>query len=353
MGKVEDIMTPIGDCYMLNVEAILDFKTIADIKEKGYSRIPVYEEEESNVVHVLLAKDLLFVDPDDEKPLAEICQFYKTPFSFVDRNMALNKMLDMFKTGEKGHLAIVTENEENIAIGLVTLEDIIEEIIQAEIIDETDIVLDNKTKTKRGKKGRFLKSKEHRMFIGTTTNKVEVSPQVSLAVLQFLSTSVSPFHADIMSTDILKKMLLLDVFREAKGESGQENTILQRGKQCEHFILIIEGKVEVEIGKEGYVFESGPFTSFGKQILDQVLESAMQDKSNTNPSQITWIPDCTITPKTDVLYLKLRHNTYKAALLASKASAGEGGEEKMKEQLKIMMETQTSYTSSGEKDPLL
>ena len=348
---VDDIMTPIADCYMINVEAVLDFKTIADIKEKGYSRIPVYEDEESNVVHVLLAKDLLFVDPDDNKPLAEICQFYKTPFSFVDKNMALNKMLDLFKTGEKGHLAIVTENDENFAIGLVTLEDIIEEIIQAEIIDETDIVLDNKTKTKRGKKGRFLKTKEHRMFMGTANNKVEVSPQVSMAVLQFLSTSVSPFHTDHINTDILKKMLLLDVFREAKvpdTKEDKENNILQRGKQCEHFILIIEGKVEVEIGTEGYVFESGPFTSFGKQVLEQVL-----DAKNEQKRTITWIPECTIKPKTDVLYLKVRHNTYKAALLASRASSGDGGEETMKEQLKIMMQTQTSDNGCGERDPLI
>jgi len=303
---------------------------------------------------------LLFVDPDDKKPLAEICQFYKTPFSFVDKNMPLNKMLDDFKTGENGHLAIVKENDENFAIGLVTLEDIIEEIIQAEIIDETDIVLDNKTKTKRGKKGRFLKAKEFRMFMGTTTNKIDVSPQISFAVLQFLSTSLEPFHVDILQTDILKKMLMLDVFRESKfssDEESRENPILRRGKPCEHFILIIEGKVEVQIGTEGYVFESGPFTSFGKQVLQQVLELGTPAKDgfakHTIPSQITWIPECTIVPKTDVLYLKVRHNTYKAALLASRANVGEDGEEKMQEHLKIMMQTQTSDNGCNEKEPLL
>ena len=175
---VEDIMTPLGDCYMLPIDSVLDFNTISEIKEKGYSRIPVFQGDETNVTHILLTKDLLFVDPEDKKPLAEICQFYKTPFSNVDKAMKLNKMLDDFKTGEKGHLAMVQEPEVG-AVGLVTLEDIIEEIIQAEIIDETDIVLDNKSKRKRRKThGRFQKAKEFQMFLGTTANRVEVSPQV-------------------------------------------------------------------------------------------------------------------------------------------------------------------------------
>ena len=176
--KIEDIMTPLGDCYMPALQAVLDFDTISEIKDKGYSRIPVYDDDESNVVHILLAKDLLFIDPDDKKPLAEVCGFYKTPFIIAEKDRPLNKMLDEFKTGERGHLAIVKGDEDQGAIGLVTLEDIIEEIIQAEIIDETDIVMDNKTKRKRKKKGRFVKEKEVRMFMEPNSTQIDVSSQV-------------------------------------------------------------------------------------------------------------------------------------------------------------------------------
>ena len=212
---VEDIMTPLADCFMLPIDSVLDFKTISLIKDKGYSRIPVYRTEETDVVHILLAKDLLFVDPDDKKPLEEICNFYKTPFCYIERKTQLNKMLDLFKTGgENGHLAIVKGDEEE-AIGLVTLEDIIEEIIQAEIIDETDIVLDNVSRKKRNKrKGRFAKEKEFQMFMGNDSNKVKVSPQVIHAVVQFLCTSLPPFSSEHVSTDILQKLLNLDVFRK-------------------------------------------------------------------------------------------------------------------------------------------
>ena len=115
--KVEDIMTPLGDCYMLALQAVLDFDTISEIKDKGYSRIPVYDDDESNVVHILLAKDLLFIDPDDKKPLAEVCGFYKTPFIMAEKERPLNKMLDEFKTGEKGHLAIVKGDEDQGVCG--------------------------------------------------------------------------------------------------------------------------------------------------------------------------------------------------------------------------------------------
>ena len=192
--KIEDIMTPLGDCYMLALQAVLDFDTISEIKDKGYSRIPVYDDDESNVVHILLAKDLLFIDPDDKKPLAEVCGFYKTPFIMAEKDRPLNKMLDEFKTGEKGHLAIVKGDEEDQgAIGLVTLEDIIEEIIQAEIIDETDIVMDNKTKRKRKKKGRFVKEKEVRMFMEPNSTQIDVSSQVR----RRNSQSYPQYHYDL------------------------------------------------------------------------------------------------------------------------------------------------------------
>lgn len=352
--KVSDIMTPLADCYMLPLEALLDFETISEIKEKGYSRIPVYEDDETNVKHILLAKDLLFVDPDDKKPLAEVCNFYKTPFTMTEKNTPLNKMLDEFKTGEKGHLAIVTEDSE--AIGLVTLEDIIEEIIQSEIVDETDIVIDNKSKTKRRKKGRFLKEKEVRMFMESKEDKIDVSPQVQHAVLQFLSTSVPPFHAELLRSDIIKKLLLLDVFRTIKvsADDQEVNSIIRRGEPCDFFLLVVEGKVNVEIGTEGYIFESGPFTSFGKQILSQVVQQGTKDQTDlVKVSKLTWLPECTISPKSEeVLYLKLRHNTYRAALLASK-ERGEGGSEVMEEHIRSMIRAQTSVEEESETSPLI
>ena len=116
-----------------------------------------------------------------------------------------------------------------------------------------------------------------------------VSPQVSLAVLQFLTTTVRcavpgtqtfliftifrPFFPEHCSQSILQKLLAMDVYREVKlrGRAGrepdsqqEEGVIMQKGVACDFFVLIIEGRVEVTIGKENKSFQEGPFSCFGK-----------------------------------------------------------------------------------------
>ncbi|XP_032889945.1 metal transporter CNNM2 isoform X4 [Amblyraja radiata] len=142
---VEDVMTPLRDCFMIACEAILDFSTMSEIMESGYTRIPVYEGEQSNIVDLLFVKDLAFVDPDDCTPLKTITKFYNHPLHFVFNDTKLDAMLEEFKKG-KSHLAIVQRvNNEGEGdpfyevLGIVTLEDVIEEIIKSEILDETDL----------------------------------------------------------------------------------------------------------------------------------------------------------------------------------------------------------------------
>ncbi len=104
---VKDVMTHLDDCYMLPIETVLNFETISELKDQGYSRIPVYKGERSNVVHILFARDLLFIDPDDNKPLEEVCRFYKNDVNFVYQDTILTDMFDEFKSGDKGHMALV------------------------------------------------------------------------------------------------------------------------------------------------------------------------------------------------------------------------------------------------------
>ncbi|XP_033124614.1 metal transporter CNNM2-like, partial [Anneissia japonica] len=145
-GKsVHNIMTPLEDCYMLEDEAVLDFSTVTEIMNKGFTRIPVFSGTRENICGILFVKDLAFVDPDDCTPLKTVLKFYKHPINFVFDDTTLDVMFTEFKRGES-HMAIVNRvNNEGDGdpfyevLGLVTLEDVIEEIIQSEIVDETDI----------------------------------------------------------------------------------------------------------------------------------------------------------------------------------------------------------------------
>ncbi|KAG7298288.1 hypothetical protein JYU34_017886 [Plutella xylostella] len=72
-------------------------------------------------------------------------------------------------------------------IGLITLEDVIKEMIQAEIIDETDVFMDNRTKRRRNKP--MNKLQDFTAFAERhETQRIHISPQLTLATFQFLST---------------------------------------------------------------------------------------------------------------------------------------------------------------------
>ena len=119
----------------MDVFAISDEDTYAEIIpviiENGYSRIPVYKENIDNVTGILYIKDLLpYLDRSD----FEWTSLLREPY-FVPENKKLDDLLNEFKE-KKNHLAIVVD-EYGGTSGLITLEDIIEEIV-GDISDEFD-----------------------------------------------------------------------------------------------------------------------------------------------------------------------------------------------------------------------
>ena len=103
---VEDVMTKFDDVYCIDVQSVLDFKTMREIYESGFSRIPVYEGDKQNIVGLLFVRDLAFVDPDDETPLTSLLSFYNHEVRFIFNDSRLDDILHEFTQG-KYHLAIV------------------------------------------------------------------------------------------------------------------------------------------------------------------------------------------------------------------------------------------------------
>ena len=131
---VSKIMVPRNETYMININD-LDKETLKETVSVGYSRIPVYEDREDNVIGMLYIKDLLKYSLEDiEFPLEKVREILRKPF-IVPESKKINKLLkEMQKT--KKHIAIVTDEFGGVA-GIATIEDIIEEIV-GDINDEYD-----------------------------------------------------------------------------------------------------------------------------------------------------------------------------------------------------------------------
>lgn len=135
--EVSDIMIPRSEVVLLNLKS--SFEELVDIViNDGHSRFPVFSNKIDNIVGVLYVKDLLqyFKKKANELDLQSIL---RKPV-FVPENKKTSDMLSEFRE-ERIHIAIVVD-EYGTMLGIVSLEDILEEIV-GDISDEYDQVDDN------------------------------------------------------------------------------------------------------------------------------------------------------------------------------------------------------------------
>jgi len=122
-----DIMTPRIDIVALDINRDKN-KLVRQIKESKFSRFPVYIHELDNIVGVIHSKDFLL------DPKASVKDMIKKPI-FVPESMRIDHLLEALQK-EHVHMAVVTD-EYGVTSGLVTIEDVLEEIV-GEIRDELD-----------------------------------------------------------------------------------------------------------------------------------------------------------------------------------------------------------------------
>lgn len=131
--RVSSIMTPIKQVYWLQPQDIIDSVRIDEIKASGRSRIPVLNAAKTICFGVLLVKELVDIDFDDYQPRVD--ELHLHPIQTVGSGTALDTMFRKF-IAAKTHLMPI-EKDDRI-VGIVTIEDLIEEILGHEIEDESD-----------------------------------------------------------------------------------------------------------------------------------------------------------------------------------------------------------------------
>ena len=139
----KDIMVPRNKIVAIDIDDKRE-KIIQTIIDEGYSRIPVYKESIENIIGIIYSKDL--ISAAEHKELI-LLQDILRPANFIPETKHIGEILKEFQR-KHVHLGIVV-NEHGEVEGLITLEDIIEEIV-GEIEDEYDIETRNIARDKLG-----------------------------------------------------------------------------------------------------------------------------------------------------------------------------------------------------------
>lgn len=334
---VAQVMTALDDVFMLEASLSLNFAVLLLIFQSGHSRVPVYDKTRENIIGVLFAKDLILLDPEDCVPIKTVLLFFNRTVLLVFHDTSLNVMLNIFKQGG-GHMAIVrqksdSDSDEESApstLGVVTLEDLIEEIIGQDIVDETDVYTDNISK-RRVKRVRSIDPEVLKMFDSKHDEGV-LSEKEVLVVASYLSNNTDEFSEDVVKMKVLKEMLAKfpiveyhdddklraqgiselfdglagvasspvdniststdvgaqDAIASANGlpapmepaqniltpvqpkpmqQTDPDTTIYSRDVATKNAYLIINGRVEISAGNDGFISEVGPWTLLGRNAL--------------------------------------------------------------------------------------
>ena len=281
---VKDVMTDIGKCYMLSASDNLNFKKITEIFRSGFSRIPVYEKNKDDIIGLLLVKDLIFVDPEDETPIRNFIQIFGRSFLLCWPDQKLGDTLRLFKKGGS-HMAIVRDVKDDesggdpyyVISGVITLEDILEEIIGDEIVDETDVAVNNIDEISNGPS--TFDYDRLRLLDSGKLEYEKITSKEAAAIGSHLIKNVPQLHRDcngntLQLTDndvacLLDQCPVYDLTRSGDGysEIHDSDLLFRKGESCDYMILVLTGKLIVLAGRDRFRSEAGPWTILGADAL--------------------------------------------------------------------------------------
>lgn len=142
--KISDVMTPRVVMFSLS-DTLLVEEYFHKYDKVTFSRIPVFNNEKDNIIGYVFRDDLLLAQArgNGQKPLSNYIHEITTIIDTIQLKDVLNKLIK-----ERSHIMLVV-NEYGSVLGVITLEDVIETILGAEIVDEKDQTVDMQQKARR------------------------------------------------------------------------------------------------------------------------------------------------------------------------------------------------------------
>lgn len=177
---IKEVMMPSEKIISLEVETPIS-EVCGFFRDHSYTRIPVYEKKHDNVIGMIHQKDLFFmVSKGEQKNLREIIR----PIMFVPETITVIDLLANFRE-KQIHIAMVV-NEQGILTGLVTLEDLIEEIV-GEISDEHESTI-----------GKIMPMGEGEWLVDATITLEHLGKFLDITFITENSVSLSGFLAELL-----------------------------------------------------------------------------------------------------------------------------------------------------------
>lgn len=149
-----EAMTPLSKVYMLESGERLNHQVLTEIDARGHSRIPVYTHSKHNLRGFFLVKKLILVTCEDNDSSCTVGNLHLHKMTLARYDTKMLDLLNKFQE-DKCHLALVTDKPDLVAeawrtgveippdvhmAGIITLEDVIEKLIQEDIQDESDAI---------------------------------------------------------------------------------------------------------------------------------------------------------------------------------------------------------------------
>ncbi|KAL2906593.1 hypothetical protein RDABS01_005303 [Bienertia sinuspersici] len=145
--KAKDAMTPLADAFTIDINSKLDRELMKLILDKGHSRVPVYYENPTNILGLILVKNLLAINLEDEVPVKNVTI---RKILRVSERMPLYDILNEFQKGHS-HMAVVTrKNDSELSAGEYQQEEPLREV-------RVEVNGDNQSQEKHLRSKRSLK----------------------------------------------------------------------------------------------------------------------------------------------------------------------------------------------------